>query len=350
MSAKRDLLTAGLICELLFLIVALVACAPPVPGYPGPAVPTQASATQAPIRRPWTTDQSPIITPPTSEKIRVGPITSGAAKQPQLPYTHRTEVGSNSLSQGYYNQAFVTVGGHEVRLGDDGGDSVVEATTDKYVVWRFYNRTGSVFGSGLYIYDVRAGKNIRVGAGTRVGLSRIGGDWMVYSSWDGPQPLSGQLTMDDMPSDKYTGLVLAYDIATNTTLTLTEKLPIIRNRFNKSFYGVNGVQAGWIEYDVTTKTYSIKLMDLSTGTTRTLPVKPKQPRFLSMSRDLLVWRDTYWHGYSMFKDQFFTIPYAPVALENKPGIIVTAKDTAVEWSYTANAHDYVRFTAPIITK
>jgi len=136
----------------------------------------------------------------------------------------------------------------------------------------------------------------------------------------------------------------------DTILTVTDKLPVIRNRAPQSFYGVNGAQASWVEYDVTTKTYAIKLMVLGTGVTRVLPVQPKQPRFLSMSRDLLVWRDIYWHGYSMLKDQFFTIPYAPVELENKPGIIVTAKDTAVEWSYTTNAHDYVRFTAPIITK
>ncbi len=355
MSTIFTLLRKGWFCGLC--ITALVSCAPvspiqaPASGYPVPqdAILSNVSGYPAPdVSHP----SSAIVTPPANERIGVGPITAAVGKQSQLSYSYREEVDAGDGHP--YSRVFVGLRSRETRLGDDTGLSAVDATSERYISWRFRkddSTDGTGLQSGLYVYEIEAGKNVLVALGATVGLSKIGDDWIIYVSEEGrPQPATSQLLGNDIPHNEFTELLLAYNLATNTALTVTESLPIIAGRGFRSFYDVNGSQVSWIEYDLRTKTYTIKLMDLSKGITRALPIEPKHPLFLSMSTDLLVWRDTYWHGYSFLQNEFFTIPYAPAELEDKSGVMVTAKDTAVEWSYTANGKDYQRFSAPIITK
>lgn len=312
-------------------------------GYPGPGE-TEVSPTVQPLPRPIG-----IVTPPPDEKVAVGMMSAGRAIEKALPYTARLEYTTEPRVNFWIT---IEYQGKEIRLGDENGDSNLEATTDGYLTWT-YKGDGlkpQEFADGLYFYELSTGKNTLVASGQKVGFSRAEGDWILYVSWEGPQPTVDQLRMDDTPSDITTPL-LAYNIPSGKTFTLTDKLPIIRGRFTRSWYGVNGVQAAWIEYDAKSGTYAIKLAELNTGEIETLPVKAEQPRFISLSSDLVVWRDIYWRGYSLTQKAFFTIPYSPKEWENVAGNMVVAKDGAVEWSIS-NTPDGARyyFTAPVFVK
>lgn len=180
-------------------------------------------------------------------------------------------------------------------------------------------------------------------------MSEIDGDWILYTTWDSQPPASTSARVD-APAD-FTMPLFAHNIVTGKVITLTKHLPVIQGRMTRSFYGISGNHASWIEYDPGVKNYAIKIYYLEKQSEQALEVDLKQPLFLSLSSDLVVWRDTYWHGYSLSQDALFTIPYAPKEWENVSGILVAAKDSAVEWRITNATDDTVLyFTAPVIAK
>jgi hypothetical protein len=94
----------------------------------------------------------------------------------------------------------------------------------------------------------------------------------------------------------------------------------------------------------------MKLEDLGSGAVQVINVPLQKPTFFSVSANVAVWRDTYWHGYSLDRSTAFTIPYAPTELETKSGILVTAQDSAVEWDIPVSATAHQFYTAPVINK
>ncbi len=316
-------------------------------GYPPPGeTPTPTSTVN-----PWPTDDSPIVTPPPDEKVAVGEIVEIPEPKDNFTYTYRMERGENKEGFGLLS-IYIQNQGSEIRLGDDNGTSELESTSDRYVVWTY-----RAFGddkqlpakSGLYVYAVETGKNVLIAPGWNVGLAKVSGDWVLYTEWDSP-PEGRRPSNAIQPAD-YTMPLFAYNIETDKTATLTQGLPVIQGRGIRAFYDVNSDRAAWIEYDVTAESYAIKLSDLNSDSTQTLKIDLKQPLFLSVSSDLVVWRDTVWRGYSFSQSAVFTIPYAPKEWENVAGFIVTAKDDSLLWSITNTPDGITRyFEAPVTVK
>jgi hypothetical protein len=310
-----------------------------LPGYPPPGQTPGPTATG----NPWPTIESPIRTPLPDEKISVGPITEVAQPKDNFQYDYRVE--QDVSKEGFpLFRVFVQHDGNEVRLGDDNGTSEVESVSDSYITWtyRVYGDDAKLpVKSGLYVYVVKTRESVLIASGWNVGLSEIGGDWVLYSSGDG-LPNGDKLPLGDIPS-QYNMPLIAYHITSGKRISLTNFLPVINGRSPQSHYGVNGTQAGWIEYDPKTTDYKIMLLDLNTGVMRQLGVPLKQPRFLSVSNDMAVWRDTFWQGYSLGEDAVFTIPYAPKDWENVAGFIVTAKDGSLLWSISNTPDGSTRY-------
>lgn len=74
------------------------------------------------------------------------------------------------------------------------------------------------------------------------------------------------------------------------------------------------------------------------------------PLSFSLSDDLVVWRDPYWHGYSLTQDALFTIPHAPPGWEGMSGIEVTARHSALEWKVGISDNETRYFRAPVIPR
>ena len=315
--------------------------------YPSPGETSMPTSTV----NPWPTDANPIVTPSPNEKVAVGEIVEISEPKDNLTYTYRIERSENKEGFALLS-IYVLSQGTEIRLGDDYGTSELEATSDKYVVWTyraFSDDKQLSVKAGLYAYMVETGKNVLVAAGWNVGLAKISGDWILFTKWDAP-PQGSRPSNAIEPAD-YTMPLLAYNIETGKTMTLTHGLPIIQGRGIKSFYDVNSNRAAWIEYDVAAKNYAIRLNDLNSDNKQTLNVTLKQPLFLSVSSNLVVWRDTFWRGYSLGQNAVFTIPYAPKEWENVAGFMVTARDSSLLWSITNTPDGTARyFEAHIIEK
>lgn len=313
-------------------------------GYPGPGA-TLASPLPIP---PY---NSLIATPLPDEYVVVGAIVEISKPKADFPYTYVEDFIEKSGI--VLERVFVQYLGREIRLGDDYGSSNVEVITEGYIVWTYHahvDETNLPLQSGLYVYEVKTGKLTRVADGWRVGLSELDGEWILYISWENAR--TGNLPRNDTPGDVRP--LLAYNISTGQTITLTTNLPVILGRGAPSFYGVSGNRAGWVEYDMQTQQYAIKVCDLNSGNTRALNVPNlKHPLFFSLSDDLAVWRDTYWRGYSLTQDALFTIPYAPPGWENKPeaaSIVVTARHSALEWQVRVSDSEVHYFSGPIVPR
>lgn len=314
-------------------------------GYPPP----DATITPLPTRNPWPPDENPNVTPSPNEKNFVGEITEISGPENKLQYTYRSE--RVETKEGFVFQRFyIQYNSEEIRLADDNGVSSIESTSEKHLTWTykaFSDDSILPIKTGLYVYDLETKKNNLIISGWNVGLSEIAGNWVIYTTWeDNPPPVTSPI----VPSS-YTMPLFAYNIVTNKTINLTNKIPVISGRATRTFYGVNGAEAGWIEYDLDTKSYAIKLMNLESESIEALKVELKSPLFFSLSRDLVVWRDTWWHGYNLSQKEFFTIPYAPKGWEDIAGFVVTAKDGASEWSIGNTPDGVMRyFTAQVIIK
>src|SRR5262249_29232371 len=183
------------------------------------------------------------------------------------------------------------------------------------------------------------------------GGAKLDGDWVAYADWSSsvgtPRP-----PRYDAPLA--TDRLIGHNLVTGQTITVTTGLPGVTlgipGSGDGSYFGLDRNHVGWIEYDLQKQTYTLKLENLGSGAVQTINVPLQKPTFFSVSSNVVVWRDTYWHGYSLDRNTAFTIPYAPQEWGAKSGIIVTARDSAVEWdvSVSNTAHQY--YTAPVINK
>lgn len=311
-------------------------------GYPGPEV------TPTPTLPP-VSHNSLIATPLPEERVVAGRILEIPEPGNDFPYTYLEDyIEQNGI---VVERVFVQYQGQKIRLGDDHGSSNVEATTEKHITWTYHahgDETNLPFKSGLYVYELRTGNLTRIADGWHVGLSELDSEWVLYISWENAHADSN--LVNDTPSDVRP--LLAYNISSGQTITLTTNLPVILGRGTSSFYSVSDNRAGWVEYDMQTQQYAIKVSNLDSGHTQTLKVPDlKQPRFFSISGDLAVWRDTYWHGYSLSQDALFTVPYAPPGWENsQASIMVIARNSRLEWEVRVNDKETRYFSAPVLLR
>lgn len=311
-------------------------------GYPGPEV------TPTPML-PLVSHNSLIATPLPEERVVAGPIVEIPEPRDGFPYTYLEDhIEQDGI---VLERVFVQYQGREIRLGDDHGSSNVEATTERHIIWTYHaheDETNLPLKSGLYVYEIRTGNLTRIADGWSVGLSELDGEWVLYISWENART-------DDLPGKDTPGDVrplLAYNISTGQTITLTTNLPVILGRGASSFYSIGGNRAGWVEYDMQTQQYAIKVSNLDSGHIQTLKVPDlKQPRFFSISSDLAVWRDTYWHGYSLSQDALFTVPYAPPGWENsQASIMMIARNSRLEWEVRVSDKETRYFSAPVLPR
>jgi hypothetical protein len=350
----------------LLLSTILMACAPLLPsemessgnpviqattvmvesGYPGPEATPTPSLPSAPYN-------TLIATPLPEEHVVAGAIVEIPDPRDRFPYTYRAEY-TRTLGGFPLHKIFVQYQGREIRLGDDYGSVSVKATDLEYLVFRYLaygDETNLPLKSGLYMYKIRTDKLIHIANGEYVDLPTLDGDWVLYVSWEDAEPLSAnQFPEGEAPG--YLISLIAYNISTGQTTILSTGLPVINGRDPKSRYSVSDSRAGWIEYDMQTQEYVIKVCDLNSGATQVLNVSGLiQPRDLSISDDLAVWRDTYWHGYSLTQDALFTIPYAPPGWETSPAsIMVVARQSELEWQVRVSDNEIRYFRGPILAR
>jgi hypothetical protein len=225
--------------------------------------------------------------------------------------------------------------GHEVRLGDDAGGALFETMTSEYVIWRYQwdGRTETTRKSGLYAYILEAGEEITIAQQPDKDpwYPKIDNQWVLYT--------------DAKEAGIYFAKLRVHNITTGEDFLLTEGVPY--NRPNRNYYAISGNWIAWVD-----GSWAVRIYDLKSRASRTLAV-PK-PQLLtgdvSISENIVVWWDRFWHGCDLQQNALFTIPTVPPGWENisvKPASPVTVKDDRLYWALSVNDEVY-RFTAPII--
>ena len=298
----------GLVVSML-----LTACAPleastqqpAAAGYPGPATaaagyPGPTGATPATTALPAATMQplpanEAIITPPPSEIVQTGPMVLAANPQNNLPFKWRQE--TVSLSTGTTVRLYLEIQGREVQLGDDNGASSFQSASAQYLAWVYGARTAGLALSrtvGLYVRVINTDQDLLIAPGDSVGGAEVDGDWVLYSDWAG-LPKGGSTFPRNGTPGAVTKLI-AYNIVTGQSTTISTNVPVIMGRGMTGFYGVAGDRAGWIEYDLNNKVYALRLEDLRKGSPQTLNVPCKATHLFQplqepdgVARPVLAW-------------------------------------------------------------
>lgn len=288
-----------------------------------------------------------LVTPLPGEVVRVGPVTAFVppdtngqerrytVREEVPPWEPATEPGEIMLVRKLFVRDEET--GQEVRLGDDAGHAILEAVTEQYVLWRYrWNGRGETTRkTGLYIYVLQTGEEIIVAQVPAYPVDpRINGQWVVYTDAQG--------------NSIYFARLCAFNVATGEGLLLTEEIPY--NRAGRNYYAISDDKIAWVAW--VDGNWAVNIYDLTTRTSRTLDVPEVQllTGDVSISGDIVVWWDRYWHGYDLKQDALFTITIIPPGWENLDVRLarpVTVQDDRLYWALEVNDEVY-HFTAPII--
>lgn len=109
----------------------------------------------------------------------------------------------------------------------------------------------------------------------------------------------------------------------------------------------------WIEKDQGEKDgkFKISVLDLTSRKTRTLDVETTEPFDITVSRNLVVWRDRFWKGYDLARDALFTPPWVPPGMEKAQGSYrLSAGDSTIQWTYFGDDGTLRYFIAPVIQR
>lgn len=332
----------------------VVACAPltapgeatvevPLQGYPGDGVPTVST---------WPEGASPVVTPNPDEVLRVGDFQAqtGPATD-RFSYTLRAEQFKPESRDSAYSRLIVEVNGKPVQMGDDFGSTRLMAQDAGWIVWKYegFGDRETKLSTGLYAYEVTTGETQPVALGQQVAFAQVSDGRVLYTDeagLEGSRPGYG-----NRPSDASFPLFV-YDLREKTTNQLSKAIPRLLPFVPNSFYDLSGDRAVWIEWNADTQTYVMQIHRFSDGVTQPIDVKLTEPRYLSMAGDLLVWKDVYWHGYSLSAAALFTIPYAPEKYLNNPRVTVSAIDGGVQWRVQPDegTQEVVFFSASVLLK
>ncbi|HNT78638.1 MAG TPA: hypothetical protein PKH77_26815 [Anaerolineae bacterium] len=336
---------------LLSLIIGLSSCATaPSIAQDYHVVPTPVNVSYIPpCNKPtWVVGEQEVcgflVTPLPSEAVRVGSITVFSptiTNQLQLSYTMREDVPpwqpvTRTKQIMPARKLFIQDirSGQEIRLGDEAGDAFLEIKTSQYVIWRYQwnGQSETTRKTGLYAHILETGEEISIAQAPDLApwYPESDANWVIYTN--------------ARTANNPQASLRAYNLSTGEDFVLSETIPDY-GRPASDYYAVSGNKVTYIT------PWKIHVYDLLERTVHTLAVPHiTSPVNLSISGDIIVWWDKFWHGYDLQQDALFTIPTIPLGWENisvQPARPVTIKDDHLYWSLKVNEEIY-HFTAPII--
>ncbi len=286
-----------------------------------------------------------LVTPLPTEKVHIGTIVEFAPqlenqKQPRyivrediLLQQPATESGQTTPIQTLFVHDSET--GQEVRLGDDAGDALFQVMTNQYIIWRYQwdGKSETARKTGMYAYVLETGDEIVIAQDTTYPLyPEVVGPWVVYT--------------DAYNNNVYFANARVHNLVTGEDFLLEDRIPYY-GRPSSDYYAISSNKVAWMDGGWTIHTY-----DLETHEIRTLNILDGQSSAgnVSISGDIVVWWDRFWHGYDLQQDTLFTIPTIPPGWENvptQPAEPVTVRDGQLYWALSVNGAVY-HFTAPIV--
>ncbi len=292
-----------------------------------------------------------LVTPQPNEKVCVGAVTEfvpPVESQKQSRYTVRedippwepaTEPGQiTSVKKLFVHDAEA---GQEIRLGDDAGDASFQTMTSEYVIWRYQwdGRTETTRKTGLYAYVLESGEEVVIAKEPDIAPwdPKLDNQWVLYT--------------DAKNNSVYFAKLRVHNITTGEDFLLAGEIPY--NRPGRNCYAISDNHIAWIEVQTgEDPKWMIRVYDLEARATHAPNVLDIRSSAgdISISGDIVVWWDGFWHGYDLQQDALFTIPTVPPGWENisvQPASPVTVKDDRLYWALSVNDEVY-RFTAPII--
>jgi hypothetical protein len=266
--------------------------------YPPPATVVPTAPPPLPTEADGSSNYSAFATPSPDETVGITGISEVAPETgPASRYSVEDETINGKPSHWRALYLIDSVTGNRVRLGDNNGSASYGLLSDDYMLWFFL--CDSCPSEGLHAYSLRTGEDVLVAedAYALLGSVKIAGNWVVYVTSPDSQLRTAQLH--------------AYNLQTGMALLVTNNVhyraPEIANYFT-----INENKVAWAAVDLTIFKQSVNVYDLQTQTAQTLVVEEKSdPRYLSVSRSVVVWWDGFWRGYDLTHDALFTIPVVP---------------------------------------
>jgi hypothetical protein len=317
------------------------------PGYPGPTLDSGALTALPPL--PTDADGSPndlysyFATPSPEEAVVVTEIMEIV---PEAKVPARYSIESQPLASGpahwraLYLDDLITR--NKVRLGNDSGTAIDGPLNDKYFLWFFLCNPDPCqeIKPGLHAYSLASGQDLWITneAYHTQGSVQIAGQWVTYL---GPAEKPG----------RYTVQLDAYNLLTGKNLLIAkDAVQVISG--NRGDMALNEEMVAWIKDGPTVGDWTLHVYDLTTQSDQQIVVELQNARHLSISRNIVVWRDVFWRGYDLKRKALFTIPVVPPGwksgLVQKDGPVI-AKGDRLYWTLQVNGEDH-SFTALIVPK
>lgn len=292
-----------------------------------------------------------LVTPLPQERIQVADVEEMAgfpvAVIPSRPrYTAQTIIkGEGANTNSFVLVSEAQTGKEIVRLGDETSQSILKTMNDDYVIWVCGACTTQKF--GLYAYHLLTGKQIFISeiAGQ---YPKIDGDWVVYIS-DLFLPTGVELR--------------AYNLATGEEILITQAMATRQNSLQGpasagDFFAVGNSQIVWVSDLSNTKHtplyWGFSLFDLKTRITRNVELPQSVGDFsaLNIFGNIIVWQQSFWQGYDLQQNEYFSIPIIPTGWESKPidkTSAVIVHNGQLYWSLWINGKEHY-FTASLALK
>lgn len=369
MKALPRQMNAQTLCATVAALIVLVACAPigvpqqtsdgnaseagqsaaPIGGYPAPEI--------TPIVVP--TEPGPVVTADPKERLVVADIAAAeAAYGTDYSYTIKQELVPNT-NNNTVNRVVVSIQGKDLLLGEGKGSAFVLAQSPDWVIWTYHSeaeingmgseKTDEIGPPGVYALEIATGQYTLVIPDVHSGppAFRVWGDWLLFADGDGAP---GQPVSSDAPTD-YNLRLRAFNLRVpKEPISLTEQLPFVWGAAPNAFFGISDGRIAWLEYHPKEKSYSLVLYDVEGGSGKPIEMKLERPSWISIAGDLIVWRDTYWKGYSLSSGDIFTIPSGPKEYESRSGTIVAAIPSGVQWQVLGPDDTFLYFRAVVAPK
>lgn len=311
-------------------------------GYPGPA-PT---STLSPVSFPTQVDGSPndyysyFATPSPDE--RVGVVEVMEAPRGRSAPTYEFQNLMTEGKAGRIMELIVTnpITGHKIRLGDDTGSAIMGAISDRFVAWHFLCEECQSIKPGIYVRSFADDVDIWVDSSaiTVQHATQISGIWLIY------------MKRPDSYS-RYAAHLYAYNLESGKGMLVNNDVVYIPS--NASAYIALGENmVAWIGDGPTVNDRTLNVYDLAAQKMQQINVKLKDARYLSVSRNLVVWWDVFWKGYNLESNELFTIPVLPDGWD--PATIERVGPVFVEgnqlwWSLERNGSVH-HFSAVVVKK
>lgn len=170
--------------------------------------------------------------------------------------------------------------GEKIRLGDDTGSALMGAMNAEVVAWHFACKTCLTIKAGLHLYTFADGKDTWVDDHefATLGTIELRPPWVVYRKASEPRlDFSAQLYV--------------YNYVTGQIIFVAKNARDIRSGV-LGYVAVSENKVAWMETGATAHDNILSVFDLTTQTNRQIPADLFDPRYLVVSKDVVVWWDT----------------------------------------------------------